>query len=125
MPIVVEKAVDRATASCAVGKAARANRKWALRQGAAGLLTTTRILTHGHPGERLDAVGEDAFERCARRVLRRAGSAWAAASLCLLGASSAGADDPPLPVEVHGFVSQGFIKTTTNNYLANSERGSF
>jgi hypothetical protein len=28
------------------------------------------------------------------------------------------------PVEVHGFVSQGLIKTSANNYLANSERGS-
>jgi len=28
-------------------------------------------------------------------------------------------------VEVHGFVSQGFIKTTENNYLADSKRGSF
>lgn len=27
--------------------------------------------------------------------------------------------------EVHGFVSQGFIKTTRNNYLAESKRGSF
>lgn len=27
-------------------------------------------------------------------------------------------------VQVHGFVSQGFIKTTDNNYLAESERGS-
>jgi hypothetical protein len=27
--------------------------------------------------------------------------------------------------EVHGFVSQGFIKSTANNYLANSEAGSF
>lgn len=30
-----------------------------------------------------------------------------------------------LPVEVHGFVSQGFIKTTANDYLAKSKRGSF
>jgi hypothetical protein len=30
-----------------------------------------------------------------------------------------------LPIEVHGFVSQGFIKTTANNYLANSKDGSF
>jgi hypothetical protein len=30
-----------------------------------------------------------------------------------------------LPVEVHGFVSQGFIKSTANNYLANSKDGSF
>jgi len=28
-------------------------------------------------------------------------------------------------LEVHGFVSQGFILSTANNYLANSERGSF
>lgn len=27
--------------------------------------------------------------------------------------------------EIHGFVSQGFIKSTENNYLANSEQGSF
>ncbi len=30
-----------------------------------------------------------------------------------------------LPIAVHGFVSQGFIKTTENNYLANSKAGSF
>jgi hypothetical protein len=30
-----------------------------------------------------------------------------------------------LPIEVHAFVSQGFIKTTSNNYLAESKRGSF
>jgi hypothetical protein len=29
------------------------------------------------------------------------------------------------PPEIHGFVSQGFIKTTANDYLARSERGSF
>jgi hypothetical protein len=28
-------------------------------------------------------------------------------------------------VEIHGFVSQGFIKSTGNNYLARSKRGSF
>src|SRR5688572_13264616 len=33
---------------------------------------------------------------------------------------------PPVPlVEIHGFVSQGFIVTTDNDYLAESERGSF
>ncbi|HMJ10940.1 MAG TPA: porin, partial [Polyangiaceae bacterium] len=31
----------------------------------------------------------------------------------------------PYGVEIHAFVSQGFIKTTNNNYLASSERGSF
>jgi hypothetical protein len=30
-----------------------------------------------------------------------------------------------LPVEVHAFVTQGFMKTTDNNYLVKSERGSF
>ncbi len=30
-----------------------------------------------------------------------------------------------LPIEIHAFVSQGFIKTTNNNYLAESKRGSF
>ncbi|HEY6723624.1 MAG TPA: hypothetical protein VI197_06305 [Polyangiaceae bacterium] len=30
----------------------------------------------------------------------------------------------PSEVQVHGFVSQGFIKTSDNNYLAESERGS-
>jgi hypothetical protein len=29
------------------------------------------------------------------------------------------------PIEVHGFVSQGFIKSTSNDYLADSQRGSF
>ncbi len=31
----------------------------------------------------------------------------------------------PGPIQVHGFVSQGFIKSTGNNYLAESKRGSF
>jgi hypothetical protein len=31
----------------------------------------------------------------------------------------------PEPVQVHGFVSQGFIKSTGNDYLASSKRGSF
>jgi hypothetical protein len=34
-------------------------------------------------------------------------------------------DDEAREVEVHAFVSQGFIKSTANNYLAASERGSF
>lgn len=42
-------------------------------------------------------------------------------------ASAESADDElnTLPVEIHGFVSQGFIVTTANNYLAESKRGSF
>lgn len=49
--------------------------------------------------------------------------------LCSLRATPARADDDDtqgaLPVEIHGFVSQGFIKTSANNYLADSKRGSF
>src|SRR3989475_517531 len=29
------------------------------------------------------------------------------------------------PLQIHGFVSQGFLLTSDNNYLANSSRGSF
>jgi hypothetical protein len=48
----------------------------------------------------------------------------------LLAAGSARADDESLlrrvePPEIHAFVSQGFVKTTNNNYLTHSERGSF
>jgi hypothetical protein len=32
---------------------------------------------------------------------------------------------PGVTAQVHGFVSQGFIKSSDNNYLASSERGSF
>jgi hypothetical protein len=39
------------------------------------------------------------------------------------GRAAHAADSKP-EVEVHGFVSQGFIKTTDNNYLAYSKRGS-
>jgi hypothetical protein len=48
-------------------------------------------------------------------------------SLGIACASAAQAQEPALvsPVEIHGFVSQGFIKTTENQYLADSERGSF
>ncbi len=36
-------------------------------------------------------------------------------------------DDAPSPplIEIHAFVSQGFIASTDNNYLAESKRGSF
>jgi hypothetical protein len=34
-------------------------------------------------------------------------------------------DVDPLALQVHGFVSQGFLLTTDNNYLAESDRGSF
>jgi len=47
--------------------------------------------------------------------------AWAGAS----HADDAFVDASNLPVEIHGFVSQGFIKSTKNDYLAASERGSF
>lgn len=49
--------------------------------------------------------------------------------MLLLGSAPARAQelehfDEPF-VEIHGFLSQGFIKTTENDYLAESERGSF
>jgi hypothetical protein len=44
--------------------------------------------------------------------------------LATLFSSAAAAADDKLQVDVHGFVSQGFIKTTANNYLAKSKRGS-
>jgi hypothetical protein len=50
-----------------------------------------------------------------------------AAVLCPSGARAEGESNDLLPngVEIHAFVSQGFIKSTKNNYLASSERGSF
>jgi len=52
-------------------------------------------------------------------------------AVCLVANSWAGsaraADDDssqsPLPVDIHAFVSQGFIKSTANNYLAHSKDG--
>lgn len=46
---------------------------------------------------------------------------------CLLLGPAARAEEPyrPFPVEVHGFVSQGFILSSGSNYLARSKRGSF
>ena len=47
----------------------------------------------------------------------------ACAVLCLLlGTRSATAEDEPSSVQIHGFVSQGYIKTTRNNYLGPSAR---
>src|SRR6266850_2792982 len=53
-----------------------------------------------------------------------------AVSLALFAARPAAAADLGLPgelgqLQVHGFISQGFLYTTDNNYLANSSRGSF
>jgi hypothetical protein len=51
-----------------------------------------------------------------------------AALACFLLAPSARAEEGgyrPFPVEVHGFVSQGFILSSGSNYLARSRRGSF
>jgi len=62
------------------------------------------------------------------RPARRGGVPAAFMVLALASVSSAARaeDGTDSPVEVHGFVSQGFIKTTENNYLAaDSTRGSF
>src|SRR5207302_10876406 len=34
-----------------------------------------------------------------------------------------GPSESPLSVEVHGFISQGVLRTTANNYLARSDSG--
>jgi hypothetical protein len=51
-----------------------------------------------------------------------------AACLCLAPPAQADDGDSQFALaapEIHAFVSQGFMKTTQNNYLANSQRGSF
>ncbi|HKU41099.1 MAG TPA: hypothetical protein VJR89_23210 [Polyangiales bacterium] len=50
------------------------------------------------------------------------GAAWIALSWLVAASAQA---EPVLPFEVHAFVSQGFILTSKNNYLARSKRGSF
>jgi len=52
---------------------------------------------------------------------------WALLSAVLSMSAHAAAEDEPSDLQVHGFVSQGFIKTTKNNYLASTARrqGSF
>ncbi|MEI9938670.1 MAG: hypothetical protein WDO69_15740 [Pseudomonadota bacterium] len=59
---------------------------------------------------------------------------WASSILCgasltalpaIARADNAEESSIALPIEIHAFVSQGFIKTTNNNYLAESKRGSF
>jgi hypothetical protein len=51
--------------------------------------------------------------------------AWG--SLCAWDTGAAFADEAPdeRSIDIHGFVSQGFIKTTANDYLTESERGGF
>jgi hypothetical protein len=73
-----------------------------------------------------------------RRASRGNRAGFALFGLCLAASltqclwaplAHAADDDEPtqgaLPIDVHAFVSQGFIKTTANNYLANSKAGSF
>jgi hypothetical protein len=51
-----------------------------------------------------------------------------AALFCLLLSRGARADEPgfhPFSLDVHGFVSQGFMLSSSNNYLTKSRRGSF
>jgi hypothetical protein len=59
--------------------------------------------------------------------LRREQAVRAAVALVMTVCGRALADDDPSALQVHGFVSQGWIKTTKNNYLTQSERaqGSF
>jgi hypothetical protein len=48
-----------------------------------------------------------------------------AALLFLMALAPVAYGDDERPLQVHAFVSQGFIATTSNNYLASSEDGSF
>lgn len=54
---------------------------------------------------------------------------WSGAAtlvLCVFTVEPACAQESSAPlVDIHGFVSQGFIKSTNHNYLGKSERGSF
>jgi hypothetical protein len=57
----------------------------------------------------------------------RLGIAGRLAAFAVFSAAPARAEEDAFvepPVEIHGFVSQGFFKTTANNYLGESERGS-
>src|SRR5690606_37602904 len=56
----------------------------------------------------------------ASRVALRCGAVAGLAS-----SLAAAQTDDPTAVETHAFVSQGYIKSTDNNYLAPSERGSY
>lgn len=59
-------------------------------------------------------------------MLLRLRDSWAVLAL-FLAASAARAQEPPATPQIHGFVSQGYLKTTQNNYLAATARdqGSF
>ena len=63
--------------------------------------------------------------RC--RSLRHTAATIATALATIAGASEATAQHLELPdaPEAHAFVSQGFIVTSANDYLADSSRGSF
>lgn len=85
-------------------------------------------------GESLDASARAEETGNVGHFTRRRRDRWlslwvglAACQLWSVPAAAQGADGEPntLPVEIHGFVSQGFVATTANNYLAESKRGSF
>jgi hypothetical protein len=70
-----------------------------------------------------------AFAACLSAFLILVPVPFLVPGLALAQEAEAPAESPPPPdpwaVQVHAFVSQGYIKTTDNNYLAQSERGSF
>jgi len=73
-------------------------------------------------------VGAEAVVIRATRVLPRLAFALLASWLALVWTSASHAQQNEAqgsPVEIHGFVSQGFILSTKNEYLAKSKRGSF
>ncbi|HEY5957417.1 MAG TPA: porin [Polyangiaceae bacterium] len=72
-----------------------------------------------------------AYSLCVRRAHGEALSstpadkAISAATLARPSSSTESSMDVTPPLDVHAFVSQGFIKTNRNNYLVHSQRGSF
>jgi hypothetical protein len=71
---------------------------------------TTEPATNHRYGQRV--LGHGRWLRatlCAASLLALPATAWA---------EDASDSSSPLPIEIHAFVSQGFIKTTSNNYLA-------
>lgn len=57
--------------------------------------------------------------------LRREVMCLVVALLALESVALAQEEPDPLALQIHGFVSQGFLVTTDNNYLARSKNGSF
>ena len=65
-----------------------------------------------------------ALSRHTGRAVRRGTVGWLAFQLLAAPAQAEDPGDLESPIDIHGFVSQGAIKTSDNDYLGQSERGS-